>query len=186
MNVNVTFRHMEADDDLREYAREKLNKAMRLLANDTTEANVVMSQQKFRQRAEVTAMTNGIVIKSEEETSDMFLALDRITDKLEIQVRRYHDKIRKRKPHREGGIKRALVNVISPEMEEEEEEEGRQPTVVQTRHISIKPMSLDEAIMQMELIESDFLVFTNARSYALNVLHRRKDGDYELIEPIEN
>jgi putative sigma-54 modulation protein len=178
MQVSVTFRKIEPSDTLREYAEDKLYRIKKYV-EDPIEAHVVLSVEKFRHIAEVSIDANGLRINGEEETEDMYSAIDMVVAKIESQIRRYRQKLKKRKS--DGGAKSLVMkmNVLTREGVEEEQE----PQIIKTKQIHAKPMDLDEAIMQMDLANSAFLVFTNSQTQSINVMYRRKDGNYGLIEP---
>ncbi len=178
MQVSVTFRKIDASDTLRNYAQEKLYR-IKKYAEDPIEAHVVLSVEKFRHIAEVSINANGLRLNGQEETGDMYSAIDMVVDKVESQIKKYRHKLKKRKS--DGGPKPLVMrmNVLASESFEEDQE----PQIIRTRQINAKPMDIDEAVMQMELANSEFLVFTNAKTQNINVVYRRKDGNYGLIEP---
>lgn len=178
MEINVTFRHMESSDTLRNYAIEKVKKLTKYVDN-ITEANIVLSLEKHRHIAEVTLSANRIIINGREETTEMHSAIDLVIEKLERQIKKYKDKIRNHKPNLNQQELLARMNVLSSESLEKNEE----PRVIKTSKIPIKPMSIDEAVMQMELLDYNFFIFSNANNQKVSVIYRRKDGDYGLIEP---
>jgi len=178
MEVTVTFRHMEATDALRNYAIEKLTKLTRYI-DKLMEANIVLSLEKHRHIAEVTINANRITINGREETNDMHSAIDLVMDKIVRQVKKYKDKIRNHKPNPHIQDINAMVNVFSSESIAKNEE----PKVIRTKTLSIKPMSIEEAVMQMDLLNNNFFIFSNASNQKLSVIYRRRDGDYGLIEP---
>ncbi|MFP3869319.1 MAG: ribosome hibernation-promoting factor, HPF/YfiA family [Syntrophobacteria bacterium] len=177
MQVSVTFRRIDASDMLRKYAEEKLYRIKKYV-DEPIEAHVVLSVEKFRHLAEVSIDANGLRINGQEETEDMYSAIDMVVDKIESQIKRYRQKLKKRKS--DGGAKAFVMkmNVLAREDLEEEAE----PRVIKTKQIHAKPMDLDEAVMQMDLANSAFLVFTNSKTESINVMYRRKDGNYGLIE----
>ena len=178
MQVSVTLRKIDASDTLRNYAQEKLYRIKKYV-DDPIEAHVVLSVEKFRHIAEVTISANGLRIKGQEETGDMYSAIDMVVDKVESQIKRYREKLKKRKS--DGGSKPLVMkmNILAADISEEDQE----PQIIKTKQINAKPMDIDEAIMQMDLANSEFLVFTNAKTLDINVIYRRKDGNYGLIEP---
>jgi putative sigma-54 modulation protein len=178
MEITVTFRHMEPTDALRNYAIEKVTKLTRYV-DKMTEANVILSLEKHRHIAEVTINANRITINGRDETNDMHSAIDLVMDKIERQVKKYKDKIRNHKPSPHVQDINARINVLSSESIESIEG----PRVVRTKTLSIKPMSVEEAVMQLDLLNNDFFIFSNASNQKVSVIYRRKDGDYGLIEP---
>jgi len=178
MEITVTFRHMEPTDALREYAIEKVTKLTRYV-DRMTEANVVLSLEKHRHIAEVTINANRITINGREETHEMHSAIDLVMDKIERQVKKYKDKIHNHKPTPHQQSINARINVLSSESIDRNEG----PRVIKTETLSIKPMSVEEAVMQMDLLNNEFFIFSNASNQKVSVIYRRKDGDYGLIEP---
>ena len=178
MQVSVTFRRIDASDTLRNYAEEKLNRITKFI-EDPIEAHVVLSVEKFRHIAEVSINANGLRINGQEETGDMYSAIDMAVDKVEAQIKKNREKLKKRKS--DGGSKPLVMtmNILAGESFEED----REPQIIKTKQINAKPMDVDEAVMQMDLANSEFLVFTNANTQNINVIYRRKDGNYGLIEP---
>ena len=179
MNINIVFRHMETTEALKQYAIEKVSKIKKYI-DAPIEVHVVLSVEKFRHIAEVTFTIHGFVVKGQEETEDMYAAIDMVTDKIERQVRKYKDRL-KNKRGAGSAEKRMQVkmNVVAVDHNVAE----TTPQVIKTTNFSIKPMDVDEAIMQMNLIDNDFLVFRNDTNNEVNVIYRRKDGNYGLIEP---
>lgn len=183
MQLSVTFRHMEPSDALKEYARDKISRIEKLL-DSALEANVVLSIQKFRHTADVTVLADGLKINGQEQTEDMYSAIDMVVDKLERQVKRSREKIKSRKSNKRGKSKEEQREELAARpVEPEEETEGR-PSIIRSRQIFAKPMDVDEAVMQLDLSADPFLVFTNSVTEKINVVVRREDGDYELIEPM--
>ena len=179
MKVSVTFRKIDPSDHIREYAENKLDRLDKYL-DAAAEAHVVLSVEKFRHIADITLSSDGLRIKGAEETEDMYSAIDMVMDKIEKQIKRQLDKRKNRKPHDNIKSLNFQMNVIKAESAAS----GEEPNIVKTKQIQAKPMDVDEAIMQLELVKNDFLVFTNARSKEVNVLYRRKDGQLSIIEPI--
>jgi putative sigma-54 modulation protein len=174
MDITVTFRHLESTDALRDYAREKVSRIKKYVGTPADVA-VVLSLEKHRHQAEITLNTNGITVNAKDVTEDMYAAIDLAVDKLERQVKKHKEKIKDHKP----GERTARYNIVSSEPALPAQGER----IIKTESIFIKPMSVDEAIMQMDVMNNDFLVFTNAQTQKVNVLYRRRDGYLGLIEP---
>ena len=174
MQTSVTFKNLDPSDTLKSYVADKLNRFDRLLENPA-EANVVLSVEKFRHIAEININGDRLTINGKEETIDMYSAIDMVLDKLEKQIKKNKQKIRERRP---GSKTKNFA--IEEESAVPDEENERQ---VRVKNIEYKPMDVEEAVLQMELMTDNFLVFTNARSDRVNVLYRRKDGHYGLIQP---
>ena len=178
MQITTTFRHMEPSDALKSYAEEKLERVKKYI-DEPVVAQVFMTVEKIRHTVEVTLTAKGITIKASEETNDMYSATDAVLDKIERQLRRYKERIKDHKPAAESRGRQIQKSIVQAESIERQAE----PVVIRTKTFSIKPMSVDEAVMQMDLLHKDFLVFTDASTEHINVIYRRKDGNYGLIEP---
>ena len=174
MQTSVTFKNLDPSDHLKSYISDKLDRFDKYLYSPG-EANVVLSVEKFRHIAEVNIIGDRLNIVGKEETEDMYSAIDMVLDKLEKQIKKNKQKVRERRTGK-GKAKTAMAE--SPVAIEDEDERR-----VMVQNIEYKPMDVDEAVMQMDLVENNFLVFTNARSDRVNVLYRRKDGNYGLIQP---
>ena len=177
MEITVRGKNIEATEALVDYAHKKVNKLTKYL-DRPKEAQVVMSVIRNEHIVEVTVILNGIILRGEESTGDMYASIDMVVDKLEKQLVKY--KTRLSKSLRQQGLRVLGEKLAAPEAREKESEEDR---VVKTKSFPLKPMHLEEAIMQMNLLGHDFFVFANAETETVNVLYRRKDGDYGLIEP---
>lgn len=177
MHTSVTFRHMEPSDALKSYVEERTSRLTKYI-DRPMDSQVTLTVQKFRQIADVVINADGLRIAGQEAHEDMYAAIDLVMDKIERQVKKYKDKIRKHKPSLGREI-RWRRDIYEPESFEDD----REPVVIRTENYSVKPMSVDEAAMQMELTQQEFLVFNNASTQTVNVIYRRKDGNYGLIVP---
>jgi len=173
MQVNVRGKNISVTGALKEYAEKKVRKLERYF-NNYGEAQVVLSVQKESHKVEVTIPINGIILRGEETTGDMYASVDLVVEKLEKQVEKYKGRLLKRE--REAG------QMFNHNITRTSEEDDR-PKIVRTKRFAVKPMPTDEAIMQMNLLNHSFFVFRNAETEEVNVLYRRKDGNYGLIEP---
>ena len=174
MQTSVTFKNLDPSDHLKSYVSDKLNRFDKYLYNPG-EANVVLSVEKFRHIAEINIIADRLNIIGKEETEDMYSAIDMTLDKLEKQIKKNKQKVRE---YRSGKGKARDTRVDRGQLPEEEPEKR-----IVVQNIDYKPMDADEAVMQMELVDNNFMVFTNARSGQVNVIYRRKDGHYGLIQP---
>ena len=175
MQTSVTFKNLDPSDHLKSYVGDKLDRFDRLLDNPA-EANVVLAVEKFRHIAEINISGDRLTINGKEETVDMYSAIDMVLDKLEKQIKKNKEKIRERRSASKNRS-RSMLDDISSLPDEDIERQ------IKIKHIEYKPMDIEEAVLQMDLIEDNFLVFTNARSDQINVLYRRRDGHYGLIQP---
>lgn len=171
MNIIVNGRHLEITPALKTYAEEKLRKFDRYLSH-ITEAVVTLTVEKYRHKAEVLLKANGVLIQAEGVTGEIYSSIDEVVEKLEKQVKKYKEKL---VSHRKGEGKPAAAPV-----REGEPEPGR---IIKRKRFDMKPMNPDEAAMQMELLDKDFFVFSNQATGEINVIYRRNDGNFGLIEP---
>jgi len=180
MQVLITGRHMDMTEALQDYVKSKVERVGKYLEN-IKEADVTLSVEKYRHSAEVTIKANGITINGEEETDDMYSSIDLVMEKIERQVKKYKEKIRHHKPRQSLKESNMVMNVFASE--EEEEESPSNLRLIKTKKLSIHTMSLDEAIMQMDLAGEDCFLFMNVASNSLSVIYRSKEDKLVLIEP---
>lgn len=174
MQIVVKGKNIAVTPALRRYAEKKLGKLSRYF-NSIPEATVTLSVEKNRHIVEVTVPLNGgMLLRGEEETPDMYASIDLVVEKLERQIEKYKTRLARQ-------IKAGSVLDLAPTPEQEEDEE---PKIVRTKRFAMKPMQVEEAILQMNLLGHDFFVFSNAETGEVNVVYRRRDGNYGLIEPI--
>ena len=175
MQTSVTFKNLDSSDNLRSYVSDKLDRFDKYLYNPA-EANVVLSVEKFRHIAEININGDRLNINGKEETEDMYSAIDMVLDKLEAQIKKNKEKTHDR---RTGAKFRERADSSTETFMGEDDVERQ----IKIQNIEYKPMDIDEAVMQMDLVDDNFLVFTNARTDSINVLYRRKDGHFGLIQP---
>ncbi len=178
----IKGRHMEVGAKLHDYAEDKIGKLGKVLDSMIMSAEIELYVEKNpsienNHVAEVTVFTKGPTIRAKEAATDMFAAIDMVSDKLERQARKLKGKLKDRHSPKAAPQPVALESELAQEAEESE------PTIVKTKVVDVKPMTTDEAILQMELLGHDFFVFTSSETEDVNVLYRRRDGDYGLIEP---
>ena len=175
MQTSVTFKNLDPSDNLKSYVGDKLDRFDKFLDNPA-EANVVLAVEKFRHIAEINISGDRLSINGKEETVDMYSAIDMVLDKLEKQIKKNKEKIRERRSASKNRNRSQLNETgILPDEDTERQ--------IKIKNIEYKPMDIEEAVLQMDLIEDNFLVFTNAISDQINVLYRRRDGHYGLIQP---
>jgi putative sigma-54 modulation protein len=180
MKIQVRGNRLEVTEALHDYVDKKIGRLDKFFHDASGHAvHVTLSVLKDLHTVEVTLPFNGFVIRAEERSTDMYASIDAVSDKLETQIKKHKTKINKR-------MLQQGVHTLFKEVEEtparvavEDEEEE----VVRVKRFSVKPMPLDEAIMQMDMLGHDFFVFTNAESEEVNVVYKRKDGQIGLIEP---
>ena len=170
MNITFKARNMEISSALKEYALKRLSKFDKLINVD--DVTVSMTMEKDRYRLEVTIPYVGMVIRGEEEGYDLFASIDSVTAKLESQIHKYRTRLIKKG----RGEKHQAYEDAMAYMEDDRP--------VKVNHFTTKPMPVDEAIMQMNLLGHNFFVFINSEDgNTVNVLYRRNDGDYGLLAP---
>ena len=175
MRLQVKGRNLEISEQIRTYAEEKLRKLDRLVS-DPTRVELELAVEKNpsiadNHVAEATVWTKGPVLRARETSADMKASIDQLVAKLERQVKRYREK-RRVAPRRHTPPDRGAFE--APEDD---------TAIVKTKQFSVNPMSAEEAVLQLELVGHDFFVFRNAETEIINVVYRRRDGDYGLIEP---
>lgn len=175
MDISVTYRHLEPNESLRTYAEEKVSRIKKYL-DRRVKADVVLAAEKKRYLAEVNISGDGIMFNSKGVSAEnLFAAIDLVTDKLMKQASRYKSKLKDKKGAGEFDIRH---NIISHESIAERKE----PEIIHTENYAVKPMTVEEAVMQLKLRREGFLVFTNSQSNQVNVVYQRQDGHYGLIE----
>ena len=173
MKYTYTGKGMEVTESLKARVEKKLGKFERYF-RDEPEATVRFKQQKgARNIVEITVSTGGVIMRAEESSNDMYLSIDRAVDKLESQIRRHRTKLEKR----------ILAAELEPAYEEAPVYEEATYDVVRTKKFAVKPMSVEDAIAQMELLGHDFFLFLNEEVNVMCVLYRRADGTYGLLQP---
>jgi putative sigma-54 modulation protein len=176
MIVSVTFRNAEGESWQKGYVDEKLQKLKKYVDN-AVEARVILSVEKFRNVAEINLAANGLNINAKEEEKDMHLAIDNAVVKIERQLKKHKEKIREHKNNsmREGGAAGGGTAV-------EDMEDSSGIEVVSVRSLVLKPMSMDDAVMEMETAKNRFVVYRDSTTENINVLYRQEDGKFALIE----
>jgi putative sigma-54 modulation protein len=176
MQTNITFRNLHATEAIKTYAREKVERVHKYV-DGANEAHVVLGVERHLHQADITVHAGHFFVRGREVCEDLYASIDLAMDKIERQLKRYKEKLKERRgePHHNEGHIRVRHDVVEIATE-------TTPQIVRTTEFPAKPMSIDEAVMQMDLIENDFLVFQNAESREVNVVYRRKDGNYGLIE----
>ena len=203
MQLNITFRQFGSSDSLKEYAKEKVERVNKYL-DRAGEAHVVLSLERHLHHAEITIHSGSWVLRGREKSEDMYASIDLAMDKIETQLRKYKEKIknhhgRERVHHRQNLVNQAKVRHKIFELPEEDQVQAAEPAqaapsapaaapaqpatrIVRTADITVKPMSVDEAVMQMNLMNQEFYIFQHATTHEVCVVYRRKeDGQYGLI-----
>lgn len=187
MKYNIRGQRLEVTDALHDYVEKKLSRLERYFeAPPQSDVNVTLSVTKGQQAIEVTIPLPGALLRAEEKREDMYASIDFVVDKLERQIRKHKTKINRN--FREAGSARALfkedfgngTNVTTLDRDEEDDLE-----LVRTKRFNLKPMDVEEAILQMNLVGHNFYVFSNTTNKEISVVYRRNDGKYGLIESAE-
>ena len=173
MRYNITGRNIVVTEGLRAAVEEKIGKLERYF-KPTTEVNVTLSVEKDRQKIEVTIPVKGNIIRSEQVSNDMYVSIDLVEEVIERQLKKYKNKI--------VDSKQTPADFTTTFMEEEYED-PEEIKIVRTKRFAIKPMDVEEACIQMELLGHTFFVFRNAETDEVNVVYKRKGNTYGLIEP---
>lgn len=184
MKFQYRGKNIQVTDGLKEYIEKRLGRLDKYFEN-SPEAIVSFVVEKDRQRVEVTIPLNGFILRGEEESADMYSSVDLVIDKLERQMDKYKTRLSKRvKELSVRNIATSAEDLLPgiPGMPVEAQEEDSQ-RLVRMKRFAFKPMLAEEAIMQMNLLNHGFFVFSNAETEQINVVYRRKDGNYGLIEP---
>ncbi len=174
MKFIIIGKNIDVTQGLKDAVESKLGKLQRYFTPDT-EIHVTLSVQKERQKIEVTIPVKGNIIRSEQESDDMYVSIDLVEEIIERQLRKYKNKLVAR--HQEGS------NFNQELFETDETVTEGEIKIVRTKKFGIKPMYPEDACVQMELLGHNFFVFFNAENEEVNVVYRRKDGAYGLIEP---
>lgn len=179
MAITVRGKNIEITPALKDYVAKRVGKVTKYFDGASTgEITAILTVNKGRHIVEVTVPINGILLRGEESTNDMYASIDLVIEKLEKQIEKYKTKLSRKL--KSGSFKTDLILTASPAAHLDSEDEF---SIVKTKRFAVKPMSADEAVMQMNLINHDFFVFMNADTEEVNVVYRRKDGQYGLIEP---
>jgi putative sigma-54 modulation protein len=183
MRITIKGKNGSVTESLKQYAEKKVKKLERYF--DRIQAvEIKQTQERGQHIIELNMEGDGVFLRSEERCNDLHAAVDGVVDKMERQVKRFKNRMREyhRQPNaaKSGGAEIAQTDTAASA-----EEEERTPLIVRRKRFHIKPMHTEEAMREMELVDHDFFLFRNSETGAFNVLYRRHDGDYGLIEPEE-
>ncbi len=184
MNIHIRGEHMILTEALREYAERKIGKLERYFERPLdTDVHITLSVIRELHVVEVTIPIPGLLLRAEERSEDMYASIDLVMEKLEQQIRKHKSKVTRKTRHSNNSkavFKEASIAPISIAVEEEEDDDY---DVVKTKRFQFKPMDVEEAILQMNLVGHNFYVFANSDTSHVNVVYKRNDGRYGLIEP---
>ncbi len=173
MKFIISGKNIDVTDGLRSAVNEKIGKLERYFT-DSTEIHVTLSTEKERQKIEVTIPMKGNIIRAEQESNDMYVSIDLVEEIIERQLRKYKTKLIE-KQQTAVSLNKAFI--------EEENEDDEEIRIIRTKRFAVKPMDAEEACVQMELLGHSFFVFRNAETDEVNVVYKRKNHTYGLIEP---
>lgn len=176
MQINVRGKNLEVTPALREYVEKKLSRISKHF-DEQLGAHVNLCVERNLHKVEVTVSAGALILRGQESSDDMYGSIDLVIDKLERQVHKFKTRVHRKQRRVAVGAEESAVLLADPDLEEQE---GR---IVKAKRFAVKPMSTEDAIIQMELLSHDFFVFRSAETDAICVLYRRKDGDYGLLEP---
>jgi putative sigma-54 modulation protein len=181
MQVNITFRHLDPTEALKEHVRDRVAHVQRFV-DRATEAHAVLHVENVHHHAEITVKAGRFLLRGTARTPDMYASIDAAADRIERQLRKHKDKLHS--AHKSNGTPHNLapaeVRHEVFDLLEGADKPGRR--VVKSVQFQAKPMSIEEALLQLDLLDSSFFVFQNERDRAVNVVYRREDGSYGLIE----
>ncbi len=179
MKIHFTGRHFDITKAIKDFTEGKLKKIQRFI-DGIIEAHVILSIEKYRNIAEISLHGRHVSFSGKEETQDMYSSIGLVLDKIEKQAKRHKEKLVDRKrAKRSSSIEPVSANPSPKKLKKEKSI----PRIVKTDSSAVKPMSVEEAVFQMGNSKTDFLVFKNSHSQKINVIYRKKNGDFGLIEP---
>jgi len=173
LKIQYKSRNLEISDAMKEYFNKKISKLERLVNDEDGEVEVRFSKVRQLYTVEVTLKMRSIIVRAEEKTKDFYACVDNAVNNLERRLKRFKERFRTLK--REKAVEAAQESVTA--------EEENKEKVVKVKKFELRPMSVDEAMIQLDMLDHEFFVFRNAEDDQINVLYRRKDGNYGLIVP---
>lgn len=179
VGLQITGKRVDVTDAMKNYIAKKIEKITKRL-RDTQDIVVTLRIEKYHHIAEITIAADHLTIRGEGNTADMYSSIDIACDKIEKQIRKYRSRIQSRRAARSEKIREAVMTVYDHRAMAREHDTR---VVVSVDKIPVKPMTLEEAVMEMDLMNQDFLVFKNAETDELNVIYHRRDGNIGFIEP---
>ena len=184
MRINVTFRHTEPTEALKKYAEEKVKKLKRIL-DRPQEANITLSVEKIRHIAEVIIVADGLTMTGKESTTDLYSAIDKVMDKIERRLKKGKDRRQTRKiaKGKRTKVKPIPESLLTVGIESETEKQSDMPTVVHSDLFLPKPMTVEDAAVELTSRKIPLVVFRNSVTMDICVLHKNPDGSLGLVEP---
>lgn len=183
MNYSIRGQQIEVTEALRDYVDKKLSRLDKYFdAPLTSDGTVTLSVVRGLHVVEVTIPLTGVMLRAEDRSDDMYASMDAVADKLERQIRKHKTKVN-RKFRQEGSLKSLFVeNTAGNGYVATLDEGDDELELVRTKRFDLKPMDVEEAILQMNMVGHNFFVFTNIDTQEVNVVYKRNDGKYGLIE----
>lgn len=182
MQLQMYGKNIEITEALRDYVERKTNKLERYF-DEPLHVQVTLSVQREKHIAEVTIPYNGLILRGEEATQDMYVSVDKAVEKIERQIRKYKTRINRKLRKEETLIRPNLAETLPDNRVTPDEIGEEEFPIVRVKRFTMKPMDVEEAVLQMNLLGHDFFVFRNAETEKTSVVYRRRDGGYGLIEP---
>ncbi len=176
MKINITGKSFKTYERLNNTIEKKFDRLGKFFADDIV-VNVVLSKVRNNDKIEATINAKGTLFRAEEETSDVYEGIDLVVDKLTNQIRKFKGRLQKRYHDN-----KALKFEFLPD-DDDYEDEIEETTVVKTKTFDLQPMDVEEAILEMEMLQHDFFVFLNMNTDSVNVVYKRKGDTYGLLEP---
>ncbi len=179
MQIDITFKNIDPTDALKDYASKRLSKLEKYI-DRPSEIHVVLSVEKRRHKADVTLSADGVMINAVEITEDLYSAIDMVMDKLDRQVKKHKEKLQGGKK----GLAKAPLADMADIPVKAAAAKKKKAKIVYEKDYPIKPMSVEDAIMQMDASHGHFIVFQNNDSKQVSIIYKRQDGDFGLVEPM--
>lgn len=183
VQISVKGKNLEVPSAVREYADKKVAKIQRYFERGDLVAEITVGAERGLETVDTTIQVNGLLLRGEASGPDVYTAIDESVDRIERQIRKYKTRINRKFRQMGANVSVAAIEPEAPEARDERAEPAVELRIVRTKRFAVKPMSVEEAVMQMELLGHDFYVFSNAETEEVNVVYRRKGGGYGLIEP---
>lgn len=177
MKIVITGRNVELTDNFKELVEKKISRFDRMFKDDVS-AQTTVTAEKNRHKVEITITHKGMFFRAEDTSLDMHESLDKVISMLARQLRKNKTKLEKR-------LRSGSIEDVIPQIENEKVEEELEYQLIRTKHFSVRPMTVDEAILEMNMVGHDFYIFKNASDGTFNVVYIRKDGKYGLLVPKE-
>ncbi len=176
MEINIYYNNLEPSEAIKKYIETKIGRIQKYFDGETS-AQVTLSVEKQSHTVKVTLNAHGYIVHVEEKDTNLYSAIDLVSDVLERKIKKYLEKLKSKKSKNNSKTKIVEEKVFAADTIEKEEKK-----VIKIKNYEIKPMDIDEAIMQMDLLNRDFLVFIDPATDLVNIIYKRKDGNFGLIE----